>query len=456
MRGVAGIDDQLGFGNDAAIVVVGVVGHDDDAVVLAEVFQFGALHLQVVFPAFSDEGEVGIVVANLRSVFLQQFDDGERRRLAEIVDVFFVGHAEDEKLRAIHRFLVPVQRVAYRGENVVRHVVVDLSGKLDEAGAEIKLFGLPREIEGVNGNAMPAQAGAGVKGMKAERLGGSGRDHLPDVDVHAQAQQLEFIDQCDIDAAIDVLQQFGHLRSGRGGDRNGAIENGTVEGACQLRGLRVQSADDLRNIAAGYGGIAGVLAFGGERHEEFFSRERLVARGFKTGRIFLFEDRDHHFFRRAWVCRTLKHDQLSGTQMRSDGVGGVGDVAEIGLVVFVQRGGDANDDCIHLVMRQKSCSAELGPVEMTCTEVREDITDATKPCPAILAMSPGANTIRCRLPRTGPASLRTVRHSAVQKSVQSVRLWGLVKEAAASSGWAEKGGNSSSIPGAGSESSSGK
>src|ERR1039458_9601566 len=96
-------------------------------------------------------------------------------------------------------------------------------------------------------------------------------------------------------------------------------------------------------------------------------------------------------------------------------------------------------------MRQKSRSAELGAVEMTCTEVREDITDATRPCPAILPMSPGANTIRCRLPRTGPASLRTVRHSAVQKSVQSVRLWGLVKEAAASWGWAEKGGNSRSV-----------
>src|ERR1039458_8150284 len=85
-------------------------------------------------------------------------------------------------------------------------------------------------------------------------------------------------------------------------------------------------------------------------------------------------------------------------------------------------------------MRQKSCSAELGPVAMTCTEVREDITDATKPCPAILPMSPGANTIRWRLPRTGPASLRTVRHSAVQKSVQSVRLWGLVKLPAAGHG----------------------
>jgi hypothetical protein len=98
---------------------------------------------------------------------------------------------------------------------VVRHVVVDLSGRLDEAGAEIKFFGFPGEIEGVNRNAMPTQTGTGIERVEAERLGGSGRDHLPNVDVHAQAQQLEFIHQCDVDAAIDVLQQFGHLRGRR-------------------------------------------------------------------------------------------------------------------------------------------------------------------------------------------------------------------------------------------------
>ena len=122
---------------------------------------------------------------------------------------------------------------------MVGHVVVDLSGQFDEASAEIKFFGFPREIEGIDGNAMPAQARSGIKRMKAERLGGSGFDDLPDIDVHAQAQQLEFVDQRDVDAAVDVLQQLGHLRGGGRRDRNGAIEDGTVEGAGELRGLRV-------------------------------------------------------------------------------------------------------------------------------------------------------------------------------------------------------------------------
>ena len=47
-----------------------------------------------------DHGEVRIVVADLRSFFLQQFDDGEGGRFAQVVDVFLVGDAEDQDLRA--------------------------------------------------------------------------------------------------------------------------------------------------------------------------------------------------------------------------------------------------------------------------------------------------------------------------------------------------------------------
>ena len=40
LGGIAGINDQLGFGDDAAVVVVGVVGDDQHTIILAEVFQF--------------------------------------------------------------------------------------------------------------------------------------------------------------------------------------------------------------------------------------------------------------------------------------------------------------------------------------------------------------------------------------------------------------------------------
>ena len=40
--------------------------------------------------------------------------------------------------------------------------------------------------------------------------------------------------------------------------------------------------------------------------------------------------------------------KLAGAQVRRNGFGGVGDVAEVGFVILVQRGGDADDDGVHL------------------------------------------------------------------------------------------------------------
>src|ERR1700752_5387396 len=55
--GVAGIDDQLSFPDDPARVGIGVVGHDKTTVILSQVLQLSALHLQVVFAAFADKRE---------------------------------------------------------------------------------------------------------------------------------------------------------------------------------------------------------------------------------------------------------------------------------------------------------------------------------------------------------------------------------------------------------------
>src|SRR5882762_11351514 len=73
-RGVAGIDDQLSFLDDAAIVVIGVVGHDKNTVILPQIRQLSSLHLQVVFAAFTDKREKGIMIADLSPVLLEQFD----------------------------------------------------------------------------------------------------------------------------------------------------------------------------------------------------------------------------------------------------------------------------------------------------------------------------------------------------------------------------------------------
>ena len=61
---VAGVNHQLGFAHDALVVVVGMIGDDQHAVVLAEIVQRRALHLQVVLAALSDGGKKRVVVAD--------------------------------------------------------------------------------------------------------------------------------------------------------------------------------------------------------------------------------------------------------------------------------------------------------------------------------------------------------------------------------------------------------
>ena len=72
-------------------------------------------------------------------------------------------------------------------DDEVGHGRVDFSGQLDEAGVKIELLRLPREIERVDGDAVAAEAGAGIEGLKSEWLGLGGADDFKQVDAHAHA-----------------------------------------------------------------------------------------------------------------------------------------------------------------------------------------------------------------------------------------------------------------------------
>ena len=62
---------------------------------------------------------------------------------------------------------------------------------------------------------MAAQPRSWIESLKAKGLGLCRFDHLEQVDIHPLAKLLQLIDQGDVHAAVDVLKQLGHLRSGR-------------------------------------------------------------------------------------------------------------------------------------------------------------------------------------------------------------------------------------------------
>jgi hypothetical protein len=210
--GVAGVDNELGFFDDGAVVVGGMVCDDDDCVVLAEIVEGRVGHIEGVVPAVTNGGEIRVVVGDDGAFFAEEFDDGERGGLAQIVNVALVGEAEDEDLRAVNGFAIAVEAVSELFDDEVGHVDIDFAGELDEAGAEIELAGFPGQVKGVDWDAVTAEARTWIEGLEAEGLGFGSVDDLVDVDAHADAELFEFVDEGDIDAAINVFEELGHLR----------------------------------------------------------------------------------------------------------------------------------------------------------------------------------------------------------------------------------------------------
>ena len=163
-------------------------------------------------PFSENDGHVRIVVGDLGAGVLEQPDQLDRRRLARVGDVRLVRDAEDEDLRAGERALARVvQRLGDDRPAEVRHRLVDLPGELDELRVEAELARLPREVEGVDRDAVAAEPGAGLEGHEAERLRRRCLDDLPHVDVHPVAELCELVDERDVDRAEDVLEELREL-----------------------------------------------------------------------------------------------------------------------------------------------------------------------------------------------------------------------------------------------------
>ena len=123
---------------------------------------------------------MGVVVGDRGAGGAEQLDQLHRRRLAPVVDVRLVGDARgpapsirDRLARAV------VERLDDARAAVVRHVLVDLAGELDEPRREVELARLPREVERVDRDAVAAEARAGIERHEAERLRRRGVDRPP-------------------------------------------------------------------------------------------------------------------------------------------------------------------------------------------------------------------------------------------------------------------------------------
>src|SRR6202021_2974851 len=73
------------------------------------------------------------------------------------------------------RLGVPVEQLRGAGGDVTGHPAVDLLGQLDEPERVAQRADLVGQVVGVDGDAVPADAWAGVERLEPERLGGRAR-----------------------------------------------------------------------------------------------------------------------------------------------------------------------------------------------------------------------------------------------------------------------------------------
>src|SRR5215831_10092392 len=99
-----------------------------------------------------------------------------------------------------------IQRVLHFVDDIVRHLAVDVPCEFDKSGFDAGLLGLPRKIERIDGNAMPAKARSGEEWHKTERLGGRGFYDFPNVDIHPITHDRNFIDEANVNHAESILE----------------------------------------------------------------------------------------------------------------------------------------------------------------------------------------------------------------------------------------------------------
>ena len=171
---------------------------------------------------------------------------------------------------------------------------------------------------------MAAEPRPRIEGHEAERFRGRRVDHFPDVDVHAQAELFELVDERDVDAAKDVFQKLGHFRGARGADRNDAAHHLAVE---RLRGTatrRIQSADDLRDLGQSVLLVARVFALGGKSEVEIANHVLVfLARGNGAAQTTSLQNGQDEVFGRTRIGCRLEDNQLSFLQVRIDGESGL-------------------------------------------------------------------------------------------------------------------------------------
>ena len=203
------------------------------------------------------------------------------------------------------------------------------------SGVEAELARLPRQVEGVDRDAVAAETGTRAEAHEAERLRRRRVDDLPNVDRHPVAELRELVDECDVDRAEDVLEQLRQFRCLRRRHLDDRVDRAAVDVRCVLRALRRDPAEHLRRRLR-----RPVLA----ARVDALRRHRKMEAGADLQPGTLLEDREQHFPRRPRPCCRLEHDDLPCVQHLRNPARRRLDDGEVRLALAGERGRERDED----------------------------------------------------------------------------------------------------------------
>ena len=344
---VLGVEDSLGVLLHEGVIDAGVCRRDDDDIRRLHERCGQFLFTRIPDAAVAVFRDERVIIADVGPFFAELLDHADGGGLAIVVDVLLVGYAEDQDTGALQGLgEAMVEHVADALDAVLGHAVVDHHRGLDHRGVEAVFAGFPAQVIGIERDAVAAQARAGIEGREAERLGLGRFDDLPEVDPHLVAEDCELVDQADVDVAVGVLQDLGHLRhGGGGGPEYFPLQDGFVHGRDHFGGVCTEAADHLGGVLGLVDQVAGIDPLGAEA-------EVKVLAALQAGGL---EDGLDQLFGGSGVGGGLEDDHHPAVQVPGDRAGRGLDIADVRLLVGVEGRGDADGDEIHLLDK-----AEIG------------------------------------------------------------------------------------------------
>ncbi len=184
---------------------------------------------------------------------------------------------------------------------------------------------------------MSADARPRIEGLESERLGLRGVDGGPQVDAELVGEHGHLVHQGDVDVAVGVLEQLGHLRLAGADRRDHGVDDLAVELDRASGALLGEAANDLRGVADAVHGIARVDAL------RRVGEVEVDPRGEPTLGL---ENRADDVVGRTRIGRGLQHHERAGAQGVPDRQRGRGHRTEVGRGVLTEGGRHTDHDDI--------------------------------------------------------------------------------------------------------------